>query len=810
MERIMELLPPPPGAVDLGDLARLTPVSDVFGYDRGNPVDRHYIETFLAMNASAIRGHALEIGDATYTRRFGGRRVTKSDVLHVRDGNPAATIVADLTDADHLPSNTFDCVIVTQTLHLIFDAAAAVRTIQRILRPGGVVLATVPGISQISRNEWSETWYWSFTEPSARQIFESAFGRDAVRIQSHGNVLAATAFLQGMASRELRLEELEHRDASYPVTITIRAEKPRPDVRHRRRWSAARNDLPANPRLSIIVVYGNAEPFIAEAVESVLHQTTPEWELLLIENGSGDCSATMAARYERDTPARIRCLRYEGEEDDSAGGVWRWALQQARGEFVARLDPDHIWSEDVAAGLLASLDSAPAAVLARAPAARWQRWFEDTNAGGPEALAGEQSLNDTPARHDRACCSTLAARRVELLRLTARPGPHADALSALDPRVRPGNSDGVVFSETGRVECRVRDAMSGCGGLSISSTPALVRARHREPGAIACGEANSPVSLVICTRDRPEHIAACLEAAMAQTHPAGEIIVVENAPPSDAATRVIRRFPVRHRIQPIAGLSHARNLGVAAARFDIIAFTDDDARPDPHWLRIVAHAFADPQVMAVTGLVLPAVLETPAQSLFEDACGGMGRGAKPVSHSRRTMSLHSLMATERVGVGANMAFRRSALEQLGGFDIELGAGSPGRAAEDLDMFHRVLAAGMTLRYEPAAIVRHHHRTGLGELKTQLDDAAHGYATYIEKLRRGTTVPARSAARFRARWYAWLVSRVVLGKLGLKEVPTEMLRSQLRTALAVRRGRSGNSHVPDGPRKSGILPASAPQ
>lgn len=806
----MELLPPPPGAVDLGDLARLTPVSDVFGYDRGNPVDRHYIETFLAMNASVIRGHTLEIGDATYTHRFGGRRVTKSDVLHVRDGNPAATIVADLTDADHLPSNTFDCVIVTQTLHLIFDAAAAVRTIERILRPGGVVLATVPGISQISRNEWSETWYWSFTELSARQIFERAFGRDALHIQSHGNVLAATAFLQGLASRELRLAELEHHDAAYPVTITIRAEKQQPEAVQRRRWRNARSDVRVHPRLTVIMVYGNAEPFIAEAIESVLHQTTSEWELLLIENGSGDCSSTIAARYERDTPARIRCLRYEIEEKDSADGVWRWALQQARGEFVARLDPDHIWSEDVAAGLLDSLDGAPHAALARAASARWQRWFEDTNPRRPGDRAGDQSPNDSPASHDRACCSTLAGRRVELLRLTMRPGPHADALSALDPRVRPGNSDGVVVSGTGRVECRVRDAMSGCGGLSVSSPPTLVRTRQIEFHPITSASASPPVSLVICTRDRPEHIGACLEAAMAQTHPAGEIIVVENAPRTDAATRVIRHFPVRHRIEPIAGLSHARNLGVAAARFDIIAFTDDDARPDRDWLRIVAQSFADPQVMAVTGLVLPAVLETPAQSLFEDACGGMGRGAKPVSHSRRTMSLHSLMATERLGVGANMAFRRSALEQLDGFDTELGAGSPGRAAEDLDMFHRILASGMTLRYEPAAIVRHHHRSEFGQLKDQLDDGAHGYATYIEKLRRGTTVPPHSAARFRARWYAWLVSRVVLGKLGLKEVPTEMLRSQLQVALAVRRSRSGISRGPDGPAKSGIVPASALQ
>ena len=787
MERRMELLPPPPGAVDLGDLARLTPVSDVFGYDRGNPVDRHYIETFLAMNAAAIRGCTLEIGDATYTRRFGGRRVTRSDVLHVHDGNPAATIVADLTNAEHIASDSFDCVIITQTLHLIFDAEAAVRTVYRILRPGGVMLATLPGISQICRNEWRESWYWSFTELSARQIFGRVFGRDAVCVQSHGNVLAATAFLQGLASRELRLGELEHRDAAYPVVVTVRAEKREPAALRHSPMRKAATPVPS-ARLSVLMVYGNAERFIAEAIESVIRQTSAEWELLLIEHGSGDCSPTIAVRYERDGGGRVRCLHYEGGEGESADAVWRWALQRARGEFVARLDPDHVWSADVVREFVAVLDSTPGALAARVPSARWQSWCGDVPAEFVPPGRDDTRVKVAPAGHDRPCGSTLAARRVELLQMTTRPGPHADAMSTLDPRIRLSSQHGNVVTGSGRVECRVRDALSGCGGLLLTTMPPALAVRARPNGdrvGLSPGD-GMPISVVICTRDRPAYIAACLEAVLAQTHSAGEIIVIENTPSSDEAARLIRHYPVRHRIEAKPGLSHARNLGLACCRFDVIAFTDDDARPDPDWLRGITHAFADQQVVAVTGLVLPAALETAAESLFEHACGGMGKGARPIQYAGATMSLSARMAVERLGVGANMAFRRAAFDRVGLFDPLLGAGSPGRSAEDLDMFHRIVAAGLTLRYEPAAIVRHHHRAEMDDLVRQLNDAAYGYARYLEKLCTGVTVPGRSASLFRARWYARMIGRVVLGSLGLKDVPTALLRSQLRSALAARR------------------------
>jgi SAM-dependent methyltransferase len=213
--------------VRFGHLRRLAPISRAFGKDRGLPIDRYYIEQFLSDQVADIRGHVLEIGYDTYTKTFGGDRVTKSDVLHVIDGNPKATIVADLTHANHISSDTFDCIILTQTLQFIYDVEAAVKTLYRILKPGGILLATFGGISQISRwdmDRWGH--YWNFTTLSAQRLFEESFPAAKVKVQGYGNVLAAIALLEGLATQELRQEELCYHDPDYQVLIAVRAEKP--------------------------------------------------------------------------------------------------------------------------------------------------------------------------------------------------------------------------------------------------------------------------------------------------------------------------------------------------------------------------------------------------------------------------------------------------------------------------------------------------------------------------------------------------------------------------------------------------------
>jgi SAM-dependent methyltransferase len=200
-------------------------VSERFGFDRGKPIDRYYIEAFLSRHRSDIRGHVLEVGDPSYTRRFGAG-VTSSEVVDRDESNPHATIVADLGRPNEIESERFDCVICTQVLLLIFDVRAAIRTLERILRPGGVLLATVPGITKVSRGE-AELWgdYWRFTAQSARRLFEEAFPPGAVKVEAQGNVLAAVAFLHGLAAEELSRRELDAHDPDFEVTVAVRAAK---------------------------------------------------------------------------------------------------------------------------------------------------------------------------------------------------------------------------------------------------------------------------------------------------------------------------------------------------------------------------------------------------------------------------------------------------------------------------------------------------------------------------------------------------------------------------------------------------------
>lgn len=220
----LALLDPPVGDVDLGDLRRLTPISEQWGFDRGTPIDRHYIEEFLSAHADDIAGDVLEVDAPTYTHRFGGRGVRRSEVLHVEDDRPGVTMIGDLTRPDDFEPEQFDCVILTQTLQFIPRPDAAIRTVHRVLRPGGVVLATFPGISKISREDM-DRWgcHYSFTSLSAATLFGEVFEPDAVTVDAAGNVLAASAFLYGLAAADLAASDLGHRDPDYELLVRVRA-----------------------------------------------------------------------------------------------------------------------------------------------------------------------------------------------------------------------------------------------------------------------------------------------------------------------------------------------------------------------------------------------------------------------------------------------------------------------------------------------------------------------------------------------------------------------------------------------------------
>jgi SAM-dependent methyltransferase len=214
---------------DRADL--LLPASRDWGFDRGTPIDRLFIEDFLRQRSVDVEGRVLEFGGAEYTRLFrrggGAGGVTHVDVIDLDPSNGEATIIGDLVDPDVLQAGSFDCVICTEVLMLIYDVKTAIANLHRALRPGGVLLVTVAGISQICRPERDAHGdFWRFTSLSLRRVLEEVFPSDQIEIQGYGNVRAATAFLYGLAAEELSEAELRYRDKDFEVTIAARAKKP--------------------------------------------------------------------------------------------------------------------------------------------------------------------------------------------------------------------------------------------------------------------------------------------------------------------------------------------------------------------------------------------------------------------------------------------------------------------------------------------------------------------------------------------------------------------------------------------------------
>ena len=219
---------PRTGAVNFASLRRLTPISPIFGMERGRPIDRYYIEAFLETYRTDIRGRALELGDASYIRRFGDGRVTHIDVLSYVPGGDETTIVADLTHCPHIPDATFDCIIFTQALQMILDMPAALRELYRILKPGGCVLLTTHGTSKIARRLGRDDWgeYWRLTAQGLQALVGHIIPEAQNDIHVYGNVLSASAFLYGLAVEDLSPRELDVNDPDFEVIVAGRIRKP--------------------------------------------------------------------------------------------------------------------------------------------------------------------------------------------------------------------------------------------------------------------------------------------------------------------------------------------------------------------------------------------------------------------------------------------------------------------------------------------------------------------------------------------------------------------------------------------------------
>lgn len=239
------------------------------------------------------------------------------------------------------------------------------------------------------------------------------------------------------------------------------------------------------------------------------------------------------------------------------------------------------------------------------------------------------------------------------------------------------------------------------------------------------------ISVVVCTRDRPGPLADCLASLAALRHPPLEVLVVDNAPDNPRTRAVCEAAGARYVAEPRPGLSVARNTGIRNSRGGIVAFTDDDVVVHHAWLGELRRAFADPATMFVTGLVLPLELEREAQWLFETEFGGFGRKLQPALYDAAFLSTYPGGGGPvwLLGAGANMAFRRRALEQAGGFDERLGAGAAG-CSEDSELWYRMLTHGWVARYHPAAVVHHRHRDSDAGLRSQLRAYMRGHVAAL--------------------------------------------------------------------------------
>jgi GT2 family glycosyltransferase len=291
------------------------------------------------------------------------------------------------------------------------------------------------------------------------------------------------------------------------------------------------------------------------------------------------------------------------------------------------------------------------------------------------------------------------------------------------------------------------------------------------------------VTVAVCTRDRADDLRLCLDALRALDYPALDILVVDNAPATSDTERLVHdHYPaVRYVREPRPGLDWARNRAILECRGEILAYTDDDVVVDRAWVSALVDVFtADRDVMAVTGLVIPHELETEAQRLFE-TYGGFGRGFLRrwyrAPSGRAVAPLHG--GTGKFGTGANMAFRRELFDRIGGFDPALDVGTCTNGGGDLEMFFRVLKTGHTLVYEPAALVRHRHRRGYPQLRTQLANNGVGFYSYLTRTAAAYRDERNAVLRLGLWWLQWWnLRRLLRGMLGKEPIPLDLMLAEL--------------------------------
>jgi GT2 family glycosyltransferase len=315
------------------------------------------------------------------------------------------------------------------------------------------------------------------------------------------------------------------------------------------------------------------------------------------------------------------------------------------------------------------------------------------------------------------------------------------------------------------------------GTLTPAQVQAAITASAQLPAlpsapAPAPISATAPLSIIICTHERPDDLQRCLTSLLPLHAARHEVLVVDNAPRTERTVTVARQFPFRYLVEPRQGLDHARNCGLHAAQHALVAYIDDDAVADPAWAAALAAPFTNPAVGCTTGLVLPLELATAAQERFELYCT-----------NRRTFQLKRYRAPQTppaaagvAGMGANMALRRDLALTLGGFDPRLDAGTATQSGGDTDMFARVLDHGATIVYTPDALVWHRHRRSEAELRHCLFGYGVGLYAFLSKRLLEQRDP--QALMIGVRWWGGPIAKAAWAKLrGQPALPLELLAQE---------------------------------
>lgn len=293
-------------------------------------------------------------------------------------------------------------------------------------------------------------------------------------------------------------------------------------------------------------------------------------------------------------------------------------------------------------------------------------------------------------------------------------------------------------------------------------------------------EGNLPiVSVVVCTKDRPEDLLRCLKSLCKQTYPRIEIIVVDNASTGDHTRKIAESQGVRYVREDRKGLDFARNRGIRESSGSFVAFADDDVMVSPQWVDELVRGFSDESIVCVTGLTMPAELRTEAQLLFERyGTGGFRKG-----YVSRVVDRFSIPppAAGAVGAGANMAFRKEIFDHIGLFDEALDCGTPTLAAGDVDVFCRMLSAGYRMRYQPTAIAWHKHRMNMDALERQL--FGYGVAVYAFFTKRVFECHDLDALHLAGRYFIrWLIPQAVTSILRRNPLPFSLTGRELLGSL----------------------------